>query len=132
MVEGAVPTDRLVELSRRIIGQLSKGKKHSVKVSANFDGKVAGRMDGAVLATMEVASPDGKDGKYTVFTRTLFDNGEIQDAQGSGRTTHTGDHKWLVAGIAETSNGRSYAITGEIDFPARRFTGKIYNRGAGE
>lgn len=109
---------------------LSSGKKKSVKVTANFDGTVKGKLGGAVLATMEVASPDGKDGTYAVYTRTLFDNGDIQDAKGSGETTHTGDHKWLVAGIAETSKGRSYAITGEIDFPARRFTGKMYNRGS--
>jgi hypothetical protein len=107
---------------------LVPGKKKAVRISMNFEGTVKGRLDGEVVATMKIDSPDGKDGKYEVSTRTFFEGGEIQDGSGSGQTTHTGDHKWLVAGVAEISNGRSYAITGEIDFTARTFVGKMYDR----
>lgn len=107
---------------------LLPGKKKALNVTANFEGTVKGRSEGAVVATMEVDSPDGKNGIYRICTRTFFTDGEIQDGSGSGQTTHTADHKWLVAGIAESSTGRPYAITGEIDLPNRTFVGKLFDR----
>ncbi len=107
---------------------LIPGKNKTVEVSANFEGRVQGRTEGDVIATMTFASPDGKDGTYTVSTRTLFDDGSIQDASGQGKTTYESGHTWRVAGVAEISNGRSYGITGEIDYVARTFKGTIFDR----
>lgn len=107
---------------------LAPGKKKAVNVSANFEGRVTGVVDGSVITTMTVESKNAKDGKYKISSRCFLDNGEILDASGEGKTTHLGGHKWRVAGVADMSNGESYAVTGEINFADRLFTGAMYER----
>jgi hypothetical protein len=77
---------------------------------------------------MTIENIEGDDGKYSVTARSIMSDGGMLDASGHGKTTHTGGQKWNVAGIADMSDGRSFAIQGEIEFPARAFTGKMFER----
>ncbi|MEM7542973.1 MAG: hypothetical protein AAF384_15510 [Pseudomonadota bacterium] len=94
----------------------------------NFEGDLSGEFKGFALATMSVNSKDGKDGTYKVTARCFMADGSIVDAVGEGTTTSAGGQKWTVAGIADTSDGRSTAVRGEIDLINRRYSGKMFER----
>ena len=105
------------------------GKKNRpATAQINFEGNLVGELDATTIATMTIETIEGDDGKYSVVARSIMADGEILDVNGHGKTTHTGGQKWAVAGVADMSDGRSYAIQGEIDFPARSFTGKMFER----
>jgi hypothetical protein len=107
---------------------MTAGKNRTANAQINFEGTIAGELDATTIATMTVTNDGAQDGKYTIVARVIFADGEILDANGHGKTNHAGGQKWNVAGITEMSDGRSYAIQGEIDFPKRAFTGKMFAR----
>ncbi|MFT4564859.1 MAG: hypothetical protein ACI9BW_004629, partial [Gammaproteobacteria bacterium] len=104
------------------------GRNRAANAQINFEGTIAGELEATTIATMTIENNGDEDGKYDIVARAIFPDGEILDANGHGKTNHAGAQKWNVAGIAEMSDGRSYAIQGEIDFSARAFTGKMFER----
>ncbi|NOT57921.1 MAG: hypothetical protein HOP18_25235 [Deltaproteobacteria bacterium] len=105
---------------------LTPGPGGSVLVQGNFEGTSAAF--GAILRTATFVSVGAKSGTFSVCAAAYLENGDTLTGNGQGTFESIGRHKWRLQELIDISDGRTFAVEGEIDLAARSWTGKIFER----
>jgi hypothetical protein len=69
-----------------------------------------------------------KSGTFSVCAAAFLENGDSLTGNGQGTFESIGRHKWHTQEFIDISDGRSFAVEGEIDLAMRSWTGKIFER----
>lgn len=107
---------------------LKAGNGSMPQAEINYEGAVTGELDGALYATMNFDSKDGRSGTYTLTSLLILSNGDILGATGHGTTSHVEDQKWNVVGVSYISDTKGFAVTALIDLENRVVKGDLFAR----
>ncbi len=103
---------------------LSPGPGGSTLIQGNMEGTATGF--GAVLGTATFVG--GKSGTFSYCGAAYLDNGETNNATGSGTYESCGKHRWRTVGILSIADGQTIVSEGEIDLAARSWKGKLFEK----
>ena len=105
---------------------LKPGEGDMPLAEINYEGTVTGKLDGALYATMNFNSKDGRSGTYTITSLLILSNGDIIGASGHGTTSHIEDQKWNVVGVSNVSKSNSFAVKAMIDLENDVMKGDLF------
>ena len=102
------------------------GPAGSTVVQVNFEGTATGGL-GAVAGT--AAFVGGKSGTFSWIGGSYAENGDQVVSNATGAYESIGLHRWSTIANVTFSDGRVALSEGELDFPSRTWTGKLYAPG---
>jgi hypothetical protein len=105
---------------KAITATYSPGPAGGVLNQVNWEGTATGF--GAVFGTTTFAG-SGKGGTYSWCAEAFLDDGGVVTAAGPFTYESVGKHRWSTKGYVEISDGRRFAVEGEVDLSSRSWKG---------